>query len=104
MNLGQRIRQRRVALKLTQKELADALKFTPQHLSAIEQGKRSPSLSSVGRLAEELGVTVDYLVVGKESAAAGLLPAIKADPKLELGVKRALITLVQALYERSKTL
>ena len=101
MSLGQRIRKRRQILKLTQQDLAKALGLTPQHISAIEQDKRAPSLASLARFAEELGVTVDYLVSGKEGVITGTIPAIRADKNLKLEVKKALITLVQALYDQS---
>ena len=101
MSLGQRIRKRRQILKLTQQQLAEALGLTSQHISAIEQDKRAPSLTSLAKLAEELGVTVDYLVTGKEGVITDTIPAIKADKRLKLEVKKALITLVQALHSGS---
>ena len=99
MSLGQRIRKRRQALEITQRQLAEALRVTPQHISAVEQDKRTPSLPSLAKLAEELGVTVDYLVTGKEGGITDTIPAIKADKSLNLEVKRALIALVKALRE-----
>ena len=99
MTLGQRIRMRRETLKLTQQELAEALGLTPQHISAIEQEKRAPSLPALAKLATELGVTVDYLVVGQEGGVTDIIPAIKADKTLNLEIKRALISLVQALRD-----
>jgi len=102
MSLGQRLRKRRQALKLTQQELAESLGVTAQHISAIEQDNRAPSLPFLAKLAEELGVTVDYLVTGKESAVTDIIPVIKADKTLNLETKRALITLVQELREPEK--
>lgn len=99
MSLGQRIRRRRKALKITQQQLAEALGVTPQHVSAMEQGKRAPSLPSLARLAEELGVSVDYLMAGKEGLIKDIITVIKADKSLNLEVKRALIVLVKALRE-----
>ena len=64
MSIGKRIRKRRQELKLTQGDLARALGLTPQHISGVEQDKRSPSLASLAKLAEELGITVDCLVTG----------------------------------------
>ncbi len=98
MSIGKRIRERRQELKLTQENLARALGLTPQHISGIEQDKRSPSLSSLAKLAEELGVTVDYLVTGKEGVIVDTIPAIKADKKLSLESKKALVTLVEELH------
>ena len=99
MSIGKRIRIRRQTLEMTQEELAKAIEVTPQHISAIEQSKREPSLSSLARLAEELGVTVDYLVAGKEGAITGAIPAIKGDKKLTLRAKKALIALIQELHD-----
>ena len=98
MSIGSRIRDRRIELKLTQAELARALGLTPQHISVIEQDKRAPSLSSLAKLAEELGVTVDYLVTDKEGVIVDTIPAIKADKKLSLESKKALVTLVRELH------
>ena len=103
MSLGQRIRVRRQSLKLTQQQIAQALGVSSQHISAIEQDKRAPSLSSLAKLAEELGVTVDYLVVGREGIITDTIPAIKADKSLTLEVKRSLISLIQALRASART-
>ncbi|MBN1368555.1 MAG: helix-turn-helix transcriptional regulator [Dehalococcoidales bacterium] len=102
MSLGQRIKDRRQALKLTQQELAKALKLTPQHISAIEKDKRVPALASLAKLAEELGVTVDYLATGKEGVVTEIIPAIKADKKMSVEVKKALVTLIQALHSNQE--
>ena len=95
LGVGQRIRQRRKALKLTQLDLAKAIGLTPQHVSAMEQEKRTPSLPCLVRLAEELGVSVDFLVTGKEGVITDTIPAIRADKALNLQTKRALITIIE---------
>jgi len=99
MGLGQRLKQRRESLKITQRQLAESLAVTPQHISAIEQDKRIPSLSFLTKLAEELGVTIDYLVAGKEGVITDAIPAIKADKKLSLDSKKALIALIKTLRQ-----
>jgi len=98
MGIGERIKKRRQLLEMTQQELAKAIGVTPQHISAIEQGKRDPSLFSLAKLAKELGVTTDYLVTNNESVITDVIPAIKGDKKLKLKAKKALIRLVQELY------
>ncbi|MBA7670533.1 hypothetical protein ES703_78679 [subsurface metagenome] len=98
MNLGERIRKRRNVLKITQQELAKSLGMTPQHISAIEQGKRTPSLAFLAKAAEELGVSIDYLVAGKEGVVAGIIPAIKADKVLQPEIKKSLIKIIESLY------
>lgn len=100
MSLGQRIRERRVVLKLTQQDLAKAIGTTPQHISAVEQDKRIPALNSLSKIAEELGVSLDYLATGKEGIVTETIPAIKADKNMSVEAKRALIFLVQTVYAK----
>ena len=99
MTLGERMKMRRQRLELTQQQIADAIGLSPQHISAIEQDQRAPSLPFLAKLAEELGVTVDYLITGKESVVTDTIPAIKADKTLNLEAKRALIALVRELRQ-----
>ena len=94
VSLGERIKERRQILKITQQELAQSLGTTPQHISAIEQAKWAPSIALLPKLAEELGVSIDYLVSGREGIITDTVAAIKADKSLALEVKRALIVLV----------
>jgi transcriptional regulator with XRE-family HTH domain len=102
MTIGQRIRKRRETMKLTQQQLGNTLGVTAQHISAIEKDKRAPSLDSLARLAEELGVTVDFLVTGKEGVITDPIPAIRADKKLKIEIKRALVTLIRAIYAENE--
>ena len=99
MTLGERIKERRQILDLTQHDLAKALGLTAQHVSAIEQDKRAPSLPCLVRLAEELGVSGDYLLTGREGIVMETIPAIKADKRLSLKAKKALISLVEEVYK-----
>ena len=98
MGLGERIKVRREELGLTQLQLAQALEVTPQHVSVIEKNKRAPSLDLLAKLAHELGVTTDYLITGKESVVSDVGSVIKADIRLSLTVKKALITLIEELH------
>jgi transcriptional regulator with XRE-family HTH domain len=97
MNLGERIRKSRQALDITQQELARTIGLTAQHISAIEQNKRVPSLNIIARIGEQLGVSIDFLVSGKEGIIVDTIPAIKADKTLTLKGKKALIALVEEL-------
>jgi transcriptional regulator with XRE-family HTH domain len=97
MSLGERIRQRRGNLDITQRDLAQSVGATPQHISVIEQGKRLPSIELLAKLAQELGVSIDYLVTGKEGIITEIIPSIKADKTLNNNAKKALVTLVNEL-------
>src|SRR4051795_4254252 len=62
--LGARIKSARVAAGLTQPVLADS-DVSVAYLSRIESGQRRPSPELLASLAQRLGVTVDYLVLGE---------------------------------------
>jgi transcriptional regulator with XRE-family HTH domain len=98
VSLGDRVLKRRQALKITQQTLAGALGVTPQHISLVEQNKVTPSLALLGGLATELGASVDYLVSGKEGIITDTIPAIKADKRLKIKAKKALIAMVEEFY------
>ncbi len=98
MSFGKRLLDRRKTLKVTQQDLADALGVTPQHISLIEQDKVTPSLNLVAGLAKELGVTTDFLISGNESIVTDTIATIKADKKLTIKTKKALIALVEESY------
>jgi transcriptional regulator with XRE-family HTH domain len=54
--LGEAVRRRRLALGLSQEELAAHGGLHRTYLGGVERGERNPSLDSVGRLAAALGV------------------------------------------------
>jgi len=60
--LGERIREERLRLKLTQAKLAEAVDISDTYMGSIERGERSLTLDTLVRLANRLGVTVDYLL------------------------------------------
>jgi transcriptional regulator with XRE-family HTH domain len=68
MPLPTRLRQKRVELGWSQKELAGRLGVTQGAVAQLESGRRSPSRALVSRLARVLGVSADYLLSGEESA------------------------------------
>ena len=59
--LAQRLRTARLAAKLTQQELAGET-FSKSYISAVEQGRMIPSISSLSVLATRLGVAMSYLL------------------------------------------
>ena len=60
--LGERIREERLHLRLTQAKLAEAVDISDAYMGAIERGERGMSLDTLVALASRLGVTVDYLL------------------------------------------
>ncbi len=63
-SFGNRVRKRREALGYKQFELAELLDITPNHLSALENGKAKPSYDLICAICEQLKITPDYLFLG----------------------------------------
>lgn len=67
-SIGERIRSGREAKRLSAAEFARAVGTTPTHLWRIECGTkgmaRQPGRALLIRIAEKLGVTTDYLLLG----------------------------------------
>lgn len=62
--MGVRLRQKRKAMRLSQKELAAILHLSETHISNLERGCYLPSLSCLLRLCDVLGETPDYFLFG----------------------------------------
>lgn len=60
-NLGGRIRSIRIQRGMEQDELAKKAKITQSHLSKIETGESNPSIPSLKKIAEALGVDFEIL-------------------------------------------
>lgn len=60
--LGERIREERQRLNLTQAALAESIDISDTYMGAIERGERSLTLDTLVRLVTRLGVTVDYML------------------------------------------
>ena len=60
--LGERIREERLRLNLTQAQLAESIDISDTYMGAIERGERSLTLDTLVRLVNRLGVTVDYML------------------------------------------
>jgi transcriptional regulator with XRE-family HTH domain len=73
--IGARLKQARLAAKLTQENVASDLLCTRQAISAWENGKTLPTLIEFRELASLYGVSTDLLLYGLDDIAA-------AGPKL----------------------
>ena len=59
---GERVRERRLALGLTQQELADRAVLHRSYIGQIELGKRNVTLKSAAKIAEALQTNVVSLL------------------------------------------
>ena len=66
--LGIRIAILRISKGWCQAELARRIGVSTSAVGMYEQGRREPSLGLLVRLAQELGVTTDYLLTGETPA------------------------------------
>lgn len=60
--LGERLQQKRCDLKLSQKEVANAVGVNPSVISNYENGERTPSVEVLMSLASLFHCSVDYLL------------------------------------------
>ena len=80
--LGDRIALLRRGKGWSQNELARRLHISSSAVGMYEQGRREPSLDLVVRLANEFGVTTDYLLMG-----------IQVCPDLAIGLQNPVLTI-----------
>ena len=67
--LGQLVKQRRVALRISQEELGLRANLDRTYISGVERGIRNPSLTALTSLASGLGITVANLLNNLELEA-----------------------------------
>ena len=82
--LGQRVKRLRNNKKWTSDELSTRSGVSKQYISNIEKDMRSqsPSAYKIHELASALGVTVEYLLTGKEVNIVENDPLANLDPEL----------------------
>lgn len=64
--LGPHIRERRIALNLSQEALADASGIDRSHMGKIERGERNVTILNLARIAKALGCKLSDVVVGAD--------------------------------------
>ena len=60
--IGQRIKQRRLQLGISQQELADVLRSSQQQINRYENDKNSPSGDVIVKIARVLDTSADWLL------------------------------------------
>lgn len=66
-SVGERIKERRLAIGWTQDQLCTKTGLSKSFLSELENGKRSVSASNLLDIARTLNVSLDFLMTGKAS-------------------------------------
>lgn len=62
--IGKRIKIKRKEMKLTQEKLSEIIDVSPSYISEIERGSSICSLATLTNIANTLGASLDYLVLG----------------------------------------
>jgi transcriptional regulator with XRE-family HTH domain len=79
MTVGDRIRDRRVALGISQRDLAvDGVSYT--YISRLEANRRQPSVKALRQLARRLDVSVHWLETGDQDPAHELAQLVLSHP------------------------
>ena len=61
--VGEKIRDCRLAIALTQQQLAEKVGITPRYLGDIERGSKVPKLETFIRLLNGLNASADYVLM-----------------------------------------
>jgi len=81
MSLGERIRARRTAKRLTLQQVGDTFGINRASVSDWENNKTRPDLDRLVELARTLGTTTDFLLTGRQNdTAAPDWPFTDIDP------------------------
>lgn len=67
MEIGKRIKNRRLELNLTQADIRRETGISTGNLSGIENGSSAPSASALCELSRVLKCSTDYILLGKSS-------------------------------------
>ena len=68
MDIGKKIKERRILLNLTQEELADRCELTKSYISQLENNKTSPSLETLTNILEILGTDLSTFFQKEEES------------------------------------
>ena len=77
--MGERIAQLRRNRGMSQAKLARLLGLSTSAVAMYEQGRRSPSVPIIIDLANILGVTVNYLMTGKEADGPSISQIVNSE-------------------------
>lgn len=62
MSLGENLKKARIEAGIKQKDLAERLQVYPKDISRWENGERTPSAVTLGRICRELGASADEIL------------------------------------------
>lgn len=102
-SVGIRIRELRELQGLTGGEFAEKVDITTKYLYEIEEGKRNFSSDVLCRMAENLGVSCDYIMFGKDSIEKTNVEVIALLEKMDVKQMTSIQRILKVLCEISDT-
>jgi transcriptional regulator with XRE-family HTH domain len=66
--MANRIKERRTALGYTQEEFSEKIEISASSYTKIENAFQKPSLDTIIKIAENLNISIDYLIHGLSEA------------------------------------
>ncbi len=104
MGLEQRLTALRKEKKMSQQELADMAGIHPNVLGRYERGEASPSIEMASKLANALGVSLDYLVGNTDlELDKTLIDKVVSIQKLPDEDKTCILYSLDGLIQHAKT-
>lgn len=79
--IGDKIKNRRTKLGLSQEQLAELCGITSSYVGHIERGSRKLSLNTAISISAVLGISLDYLLLDVKNDGDSVLESISADLK-----------------------
>ncbi len=104
MTFGEKLKQTRLALDLSQSDLAKKTGISERSLYTYEQTGTMPRTSNIKKLADALGVSVAYLV--SDSDGENAIDTLSAEPIMRIKEKYGSAYAKEAseIYERTSAL
>lgn len=64
--IGNRIKEHRMKLGMSQRDLAKCLEVSDTAISAIERGSNYPSIETLKKISDMFNISIDYLLKGED--------------------------------------
>ena len=96
MQIGDRIKARRIQLDWSQRDLAEKMGYNHSTITRIETGKIDISQSRVVQFSEVLGVSIAYLMGWEDEQKKN---DIQADIILKMRTDSTFMSVVESLYK-----
>lgn len=99
VEIGERLRQQRKKMGMTQEEIAELLGISPTYYGEIERGNRKLSVQRVLTVYEKMGLEPTYLLTGEKLSNKVLIEIFKDCPKEKEPVLEQVLRYLTLLYK-----